>query len=119
MTSWTTIAGHKTDYDYMWEERWVRDEGYSRIIPEAVTGLFNKLSISMDDVDTLVFPCFFKAEHRKIAEKLGASPDKVVDNFHEACGETGAAHPFVMLISALEKAKPGRQDRGGGIRPGL
>ncbi|MDZ7699356.1 MAG: SDR family NAD(P)-dependent oxidoreductase [Deltaproteobacteria bacterium] len=99
--------GSWNDYDYMWEERWVRDEGYSRIIPEAVNGLFDKLSISMDDVDTLVFPCFFKAEHKKIAQKLGASPDQVVDNLHEACGETGAAHPFVMLISALEKAKPG------------
>ncbi len=99
--------GSQNDYDYMWEERWVRDEGYSRIIPEAVTGLLGKLSITMDDVDTFVFPCFFKAEHRKIAKKLGASPDQVVDNFHEASGETGAAHPFVMLISALEKAKPG------------
>ncbi len=99
--------GSWNGYDYMWEERWVRDEGYSKIIPEAVTGLFDKLSISMDDVDRLVFPCFFKAEHRKIAKKLGAAPEKVVDNFHEACGETGSAHPFLMLVSALEKAKPG------------
>ena len=97
--------GHQ--YDYMWEERWVRDEGYSRIIPEAINGLFEKLSITMDDVDTLVFPCFFKAEHRKIAKKLGAAPEKVVDNFHEACGETGAAHAMVMLSHALEGAKPG------------
>jgi 3-hydroxy-3-methylglutaryl CoA synthase/NAD(P)-dependent dehydrogenase (short-subunit alcohol dehydrogenase family)/putative sterol carrier protein len=94
-------------YDYMWEERWVRDEGYSRIIPEAVTGLFNKLSISIDDVDTLVFPCFFKGEHRKIAKSLGATPEKVVDNLHEVCGETGAAHPLVMLVYALEQASPG------------
>ncbi len=99
--------GSGNDYDYMWEERWVRDEGYSKIIPEAVTGLFDRLSISIDQVDTLVYPCFFKAEHRKIAQKLKAAPNKVVDNLHEACGETGAAHPFVMLISALEKAKPG------------
>jgi len=48
--------GFHSQYDYMWEERWVRDEGYSKIIPEAITGLFNKLSISMDDVDKLVFP---------------------------------------------------------------
>jgi 3-hydroxy-3-methylglutaryl CoA synthase/NAD(P)-dependent dehydrogenase (short-subunit alcohol dehydrogenase family)/putative sterol carrier protein len=101
------FRGSWNEYDYMWEERWVRDEGYSKIIPEAVTGLFHKFSISMDDVDTLVFPCFFKAEHRKIAKKLGAAPEKVMDNFHEACGETGAAHPFVMFVSALEKAKPG------------
>ena len=99
--------GARKKYDYMWEERWVRDEGYSKIIPEAVTGLFNKLSISMEDVDTFVFPCFFKGEHRKIAKNLGAAPEKVVDNLHEICGETGAAHPFVMLVYALEQAKPG------------
>ncbi|MBW2120031.1 MAG: OB-fold domain-containing protein, partial [Deltaproteobacteria bacterium] len=101
------FRGAGKNYDYMWEERWVRDEGYSKIIPEAVNGLFNKLSISMDDVDTFVFPCFFKAEHRKIAKNLGAAPEKVVDNMHEVCGETGSAHPFIMFMYALEKAKPG------------
>ena len=94
-------------FDYTWEERWVRDAGYSTIIPEAVNGLFEKLSITMDDVDTFVFPCFFKAEHKKIARRLGATPDKVVDNLHEVCGETGAAHPLVMLSQALEGARPG------------
>ncbi|OIP43580.1 MAG: short-chain dehydrogenase [Deltaproteobacteria bacterium CG23_combo_of_CG06-09_8_20_14_all_51_20] len=99
--------GAQKIYDYMWEERWVRDEGYSKIIPQAVNGLLSKLSISMDDVDKLVFPCFFKAEHRAIAKKLGAGPEKVADNLHEVCGETGAAHPLVMLVKALEEAKPG------------
>ena len=99
--------GEDRQYDYMWEERWVRDEGYSKIIPEAVEGLFNKLSISMEDVDRLVFPCFFKAEHRKISAKLGAAPDKVQDNLHEVCGETGAAHPLVMFVKTLEEAQPG------------
>ena len=67
----------------------------------------SKLSISMDDVDKFVFPCFFKAEHRKIAQKLGAGPEKLVDNLHEVCGETGTAHPLVMFVQALESAKPG------------
>lgn len=98
-------AGNR--FDYMWEERWVRDEGYSKIIPQAVAGLFNKLSISIDDVDKFVFPCFFKAEHRKIAATLGAAGDKVADNLHEVCGETGTAHPLVMFVQALEHAKPG------------
>ncbi len=99
--------GTQNKFDYMWEERWVRDEGYSKIIPEAVTGLLKKLSISMADVDKLVFPCFFKAEHRNIAKKLGAPADKTQDNLHEVCGETGTAHPLVMMVSALEQAKPG------------
>ncbi len=99
--------GSDNDYDYMWEERWVRDEGYSKIIPEAVEGLFAKKGIGADDVDWLVFPCFFAAEHRKIAARLGVPPEKVISNLHAECGETGAAHPFVMLGRALEQAKPG------------
>ncbi len=94
-------------YDYVWEERWTRDSGYGTIIPEVVEGLFAKLGITMADVDKLVYPCFFKNDHRRIAQAMGAGPDKLVDNMHEVCGETGCAHSFMMFIRALEEAKPG------------
>ena len=94
-------------YDYMWEERWAREEGYSKFIPEAVDGLFRRLGITMDDVQKVAFPCLFRAEHKAIAKKLGASPEKVVDTMHEQCGETGAAHPLLMFCAALERARPG------------
>ena len=94
-------------FDYMWEERWVRDAGYSKLIPEAVHGLLERTGMSISEVDRLVYPCFFKAEHRKIAKQLGVDPEKVVDNLHETCGETGAAHPFLMMAQALEEARPG------------
>ncbi|MBW1837258.1 MAG: SDR family NAD(P)-dependent oxidoreductase [Deltaproteobacteria bacterium] len=96
-------------YDYVWEERWTRDAGYSEIIPEAINGLMKKLDINMDQVDKLIFPCIFKAEHRKIAKNIGAAPEKVVDTFHEVCGETGTAHPLLMLVSVLESAQPGER----------
>jgi 3-hydroxy-3-methylglutaryl CoA synthase/NAD(P)-dependent dehydrogenase (short-subunit alcohol dehydrogenase family)/putative sterol carrier protein len=99
--------GAVKNYDYVWEERWARDVGYSTIIPEAVNGLMQKLKITMEQVDKLVFPCIFKAEHRKIANKLEAPSEKVVNNMHEVCGETGTAHALLMLISVLEKARPG------------
>ncbi|MGD8291738.1 MAG: SDR family NAD(P)-dependent oxidoreductase, partial [Desulfobacterales bacterium] len=99
--------GADKKYDYVWEERWTRDAGYGEIIPQAVNGLFDKLGITMEDVDKFVYPCFFKRDHRNIARGLGATPEKLVDNMHEVCGETGAAHPFMMFISALEDAKPG------------
>ncbi len=101
--------GSDAAFDYMWEERWVRDEGYAKIIPEAVNGLFSRLSLTMEDVDRLVFPCFFKKDHKNIAKGLGATPDMVPDNMHEQCGETGAAHPLVMLVRALEQAEPGER----------
>jgi 3-hydroxy-3-methylglutaryl CoA synthase/NAD(P)-dependent dehydrogenase (short-subunit alcohol dehydrogenase family)/putative sterol carrier protein len=99
--------GADKKYDYMWEERWARDAGYGVIIPQAVNGLFDQLGITMEDVDKFVYPCFFKGDHRKIAKRLGATPEKLVDNMHEVCGETGAAHAFMMFISALEQARPG------------
>ena len=99
--------GSKSEFDYTWEERWLREEGYSKIIPEAVNGLFKKLNISMNDVQKLVFPCLFKAEHRAIGKKLGAAPEKLADTMHEVTGETGVAHALLMLVGALETAKPG------------
>jgi 3-hydroxy-3-methylglutaryl CoA synthase/NAD(P)-dependent dehydrogenase (short-subunit alcohol dehydrogenase family)/putative sterol carrier protein len=99
--------GADKKFDYVWEERWTRDAGYGEIIPAVVNGLFEKLGIGMDDVDRLVYPCFFKRDHRSIAAGLGATADKLVDNMHEVCGETGAAHSFMMFIAALEAAKPG------------
>jgi 3-hydroxy-3-methylglutaryl CoA synthase/NAD(P)-dependent dehydrogenase (short-subunit alcohol dehydrogenase family)/putative sterol carrier protein len=99
--------GGDKQFDYVWEERWARDEGYGKIIPEAVNGLMDKLNITMDDVDRLIYPCVFKAEHKNIAKKLGADPKKVMDNMHEVCGETGTAHSLLMLARALEEAAPG------------
>lgn len=101
--------GSTKRYDYMWEDRWVRDEGYSKIIPETVSSLLAKMDITMDQVDRLMYPCVFRSEHRKIAKVLGADSRKVVNTMHEVCGETGCAHPLVMLVSALEMAAPGEK----------
>ena len=30
------FRGDETDFDYGWEERWIRDEGYSKIVPPAI-----------------------------------------------------------------------------------
>jgi 3-hydroxy-3-methylglutaryl CoA synthase/NAD(P)-dependent dehydrogenase (short-subunit alcohol dehydrogenase family)/putative sterol carrier protein len=94
-------------YDYTWEERWVRDEGYGKIIPQAIEGLLSKLGLTIDDIQKLVYPCLFTRTHGQIARSLGAGPEIVLDNMHEVCGETGAAHPLVMLVRALEDAEPG------------
>jgi len=99
--------GSMKKFDYMWEERWTRDEGYAKILPEAIRGALDKCDLSTDDLSKVVYPCFFKREHAGIAKKLGLPPEKVQGNMHEVCGEAGAAHPFLMFIAALEEAQPG------------
>jgi 3-hydroxy-3-methylglutaryl CoA synthase/NAD(P)-dependent dehydrogenase (short-subunit alcohol dehydrogenase family) len=101
--------GSEQKFPYTWEERWVRDEGYSRLIPQAIQGVLDKTGLSSDDIDHVVYPCFFGAEHKKIARKLGFAPEKVADNLHSVCGETGTAHPLLMLLGVLEKAQPGEK----------
>ncbi|MGQ9677639.1 MAG: OB-fold domain-containing protein, partial [Chloroflexota bacterium] len=96
-------------FDYTWEERWLREEGYLKIYPQAIGGLLAKLGISGDQVDKLVIPCLFKREGATIAKAVGIAREKVVDNMHEVCGETGSAHPLVMLAAALQEAKPGER----------
>jgi 3-hydroxy-3-methylglutaryl CoA synthase/NAD(P)-dependent dehydrogenase (short-subunit alcohol dehydrogenase family)/putative sterol carrier protein len=99
--------GPRERFNYTWEERWVREEGYAKIIPEAIDGLLSKLGMSIDEVDKVIYPCFIKRAHARIARIIGAAPEKVADNMHELCGETGTAHPLLMLVHALEEAQPG------------
>jgi len=101
--------GSGRQYDYSWEERWIRDEGYSKIIPQTIEGLLSKLKLTIGDIQKLIYPCLFTRTHAQIAQSLGAAPEIVPDNMHEVCGETGAAHPLVMLVRALEDAQPGER----------
>ncbi len=99
--------GSGKDYDYLWEERWVRDEGYGKIIPQAIQGYLKKYGASIADFHKVVYPCYFSGTHREIAKRLGIDPSRVQDNLHTVCGDTGTAHPLLMLSAALEGAKPG------------
>ncbi len=99
--------GAMQEFDYTWEERWIRDEGYEKIIPQSINGLLKKYGLTIKDVSKVVYPCFISREHKGIAKKIGASKEQVIDNMHEVTGETGAAHPLVMLAAALEQSKPG------------
>ncbi len=103
-----SYRGSNAKFDYGWEERWIRDEGYTKLIPAAVKGLLDKTGVTMDDVAKIVYPCYLsKRVHLGIAKPLGVGPEKVGDNMHEVLGDTGAAHPLMMFISALQEAKPG------------
>src|SRR5207248_11762805 len=35
--------GHGREFDYAWEERWIRDEGYLKIVPAAVSALLGQV----------------------------------------------------------------------------
>ena len=43
-------------YDYQWEERWIRDEGYLKIVPETLERLFKATAVPAEAIDFLCLP---------------------------------------------------------------
>ncbi|WP_425062703.1 hydroxymethylglutaryl-CoA synthase family protein [Pyruvatibacter mobilis] len=101
------FRGEGEEFDYNWEERWIRDEGYSKIVPKAIAAVLEKTGVSAGDIDHFVLPCVFPRLPQSLAKKAGIDPEKVRDNLALQCGEAGAAHGLVMLVHALQDAKPG------------
>ena len=96
-------------YDYQWEERWVRDEGYLKIVPEVVNRLLARTGLDGSAVDFFCLPATIAGVAAAVAKQLKIKPEALVDNFAARCGDTGAAHPLLMLAAALEAAKPGQR----------
>lgn len=101
------FRGAGEEFDYNWEERWIRDEGFAKIVPRAVEGVLEQTGVSASDIDHFVMPCTFAKLPQKLAKSCGIGVEAVTDALGAVCGETGAAHALVMLVHALQKAKPG------------
>jgi 3-hydroxy-3-methylglutaryl CoA synthase len=95
------------EIDYHWEERWVRDEGLSKIAPKAIAAALASAKVKADKVDYFIFPSTFAKIDRQIAKTCGIRPDAIVDTLAESVGDTGVAHGVLLLSHVLETAKPG------------
>ena len=100
--------GENEEFDNNWEERWIRDEGYMKIVPRALQGLFAKVDVKPAQIDHFCMPCTMRPVPGLIAKRAGIPAEAVRDTLHDVMGEAGTAHPLVMLVDALQDAKPGQ-----------
>jgi 3-hydroxy-3-methylglutaryl CoA synthase len=92
------------DHDYAYEERWIRDEGYLALVPRAIKDALG--SIGAHEVRHLVV----QGPHRfatAVAKAAGILAEAVPADLHAECGDTGVAHPLLLLGAALERAEAG------------
>ena len=101
------FRAHGRAHDYAWEERWIRDEGYMKIVPRTIGALLKATGTEAAAVSAFCLPCTLSRVVPGIAKRLGIADSAVRDTLAAVCGDTGAAHPLVMLVQALEDAKPG------------
>ena len=91
-----------------WEDRFVYETGYLKIMPEAVAGLLKKMKLTPKDITKAAFYGPTARRHAEMIKILGLDPKtQVVNPLFDQVGNTGAAYPLMLLVSALEGAKPG------------
>jgi len=96
-------------FDYFWEERWIRQEGHLKLIPAAVSGLLEKTGVDAGAIDRLIVPVMSRGAPQGVSKATAIAAEAVADTLKATCGETGVAHPLIMLVAALEAAAPGEK----------
>lgn len=102
------FRGAGEEFDYAWEERWIRDEGFAKIVPPVIKAALANAKIEASAVDVFILPTTFKGVAESVAKKAGLKPDAVKDQLGAQVGDSGAAHALVLLSHALETAKAGQ-----------
>ena len=103
------FRGSDAEHDYAWEERWIRDEGYMKIVPRALEAVLKAAGAKPESVTHFCMPCTLSRVVPAIAKRAGIAENAVRDTLGAVCGDTGAAHPLVLLVHALQDAKPGER----------
>ncbi|MDI1284767.1 MAG: OB-fold domain-containing protein [Reyranella sp.] len=101
------FRGDEAEFDYGWEERWIRDEGYSKIVPPAIKAALAACKLKGSDITHFIMPSLMPAVPKLMAKMAGIGEGAVRDLLGASLGDTGAAHALVMLVDSLETAKVG------------
>ena len=112
---WVSVTGEFVDRwrvpgeqrSRVWEERF-GEVRYGQLGADALGQLWADAGIGPDDVDHLIVTGPHGRANRAVAQRAGVAADRVVDEVTPAVGNTGAAHPFLLLVDVLERARPGQ-----------
>ncbi|MFC1925292.1 hydroxymethylglutaryl-CoA synthase family protein [Chloroflexota bacterium] len=101
----------RLEYDRIiriWEDRFILEEGYLKILPKAISTLLKAHGLSTKDFSKTAFYALDGRSHGAMVKKLGLdAKTQVQDPLFDRVGNTGAAYAPMMLVGALEEAKPG------------
>jgi hydroxymethylglutaryl-CoA synthase len=93
-------------YDYVYESRWIREEGHTGLSAAALKDGLAAMNVDPASIDRFIVPIVTKGVAATLAKKAGINPDAVADLLQAQLGDSGTAHSLVMLVAALEQAKP-------------
>jgi 3-hydroxy-3-methylglutaryl CoA synthase len=94
---------------HTWEERFVVQQGYTPGIVEAVEGLFSKLETDAAAFNHVALYAPDARSHGGAARALKIEPSVLVAPLFGQLGNAGVAFAPLLLVAALEAARPGER----------
>ena len=91
----------------VWEERFGEDQ-YLPLATEAVAAALKQVDMTADQLDSVVVTGLAARAVRSVARAMGVAPEKLADDLSATVGNTGTAHPWLMLADVLDRAQPGQ-----------
>jgi 3-hydroxy-3-methylglutaryl CoA synthase len=91
-----------------WEDRFVKEKGYSAVVTEATIEAMKRFGITSKDISKFVCYTPTGGDIAGVARRLGFdTKTQVQDPLYDTVGNTGIALAMMVLVSALEEAKAG------------
>lgn len=90
----------------VWEERF-GEHAYLPLATAAVTDALKTAGLTAQDIDHLIVTGTHGRAVKSMARLVGARTDALVDDRTAIIGNTGTAHPAILLASVLDQASPG------------
>jgi len=91
-----------------WEDRFILDHGYREKLAAVIQEVMKKHNLTAKDFAKLVYYGPDARSHGRLTKALGFdTATQVQDPMFDRLGNTGAAFATMMLVAALEEAKPG------------
>ncbi len=98
----------KDTYVRSWEDRFIIERGYLENSERAVSALLRRHDLTVRDIARFVLSGPTTKAQQSLARRLGLDiQTQIQDLLISNIGITGCAHALLMLVSALEEAKPG------------
>ncbi len=90
-----------------WEERF-GEVTYAPLMVQAWQAALEQTGVTVDDIDRLAVAGTHARAVSRNSRRLGVADDARVDDLSSTVGNTGGAHPLLLLAAALEDAESGQ-----------
>jgi 3-hydroxy-3-methylglutaryl CoA synthase len=93
-------------FDYTLEERWVRDLGHMKVLPEAIGAALKTAGVEPAAVTRAILPVPGRTA-QSLAKRIGLATESLSADPAPGCGDIGVGHSLLRLARCLEDAQSG------------